>query len=172
MKKQYIKFEEGNEASLKKACELAEKNGCKQSCAGGSLNFNGQWLLAMSPVWIYHTTWFDEQFLISCWYTELVSTETIKWVYVSNESEERALKNNEMRILITTLPWKAFYPYITVKKWCEEEYLNWEVYYKDSWKYIVEIPEETPIVETLEIAWIKYSKAEIEKALKEIKPIN
>mgnify|MGYP006369249125 CR=1 FL=1 len=139
MKKQYIKFIEGNQESLDKACKLAEKHGYTKWENKNALKFEWKWVLECDEYGDFHVTISSEEELIEYNYTELKEPE---WVYVSGESEEDALKCHKKRILITTLPGKAVHRYVCV---CEEDikaYLHGEEYNFLVWKYAVPVPTE------------------------------
>lgn len=64
-----------------------------------------------------------------------------KYVYVSDISEEDALKEKEKRILLYELPWKAQHKYIVVWEYIEEQFIKWEYYETVGYKFITETPE-------------------------------
>lgn len=68
-----------------------------------------------------------------------------RYVYVSDVSEEHALKGKDKRILLYSLPWTIANRHITVAWWYEIEFINWEEYCISRWRYIAEIPEEKTI---------------------------
>ena len=82
----------------------------------------------------------------------------IAYVYVSNDSEEHALKKKNKYILITKFFWKARYPYICVDYIYEEEYLKWEEYLNVSWKYAVPVPIDKKKLRELYLTDAEYEK--------------
>ena len=66
MKKLYIKFEEGNEESLKLACDEAERLGYVLD----DIAFEGKGLLVLSLYWVYKTYTMSEKALIESEYSE------------------------------------------------------------------------------------------------------
>lgn len=140
MKKQYIKFIEGNQESLDKACKLAEKHGYIRRIVEDAINFKWQWILRCDDNGDYYTSSCTEEEFINDGYTEL--KEEIEWVYVSNEHGEDALEHKRKRILITTLPWNANMKYLCVVEWYEEAYINWNEYLPLLWKYAVPVLTE------------------------------
>ena len=136
MKKQYIKFIEGNQDSLDKACKLAEKHGYTKINTPDAINFEWNWILFCNDCWYYVTSCNNEEEL-RC--TELKEPE---WVYVSDESEEDALACKVKRILITILPWNTNYKYICVDTEFEEAYLCWNRYNICKWLYTVPVHTE------------------------------
>lgn len=141
MEKQYIKFIEGDTASLNEAIKLAEDNWYVKESGENALDFEWTWILDCDENWTYYTSYCIKQELIDNWYTEL-KKETIQWVYVSDASEEDALQQKAKRILLSTLPWKVFNKYICVDETSTQKYLNWKEYYWTSWKYTVPVKEE------------------------------
>lgn len=164
MKKLYIKFEEWNQASLDKAVEEAKRLWYKEYWNFDALHFEWNWILELDKDYRYFTSRYSEQELITKWYIEY---RIINYVYVSDISVEDAKKKKEKRILLHTLPWKAKYPYIVVCWGRETQFLNWEDYDTDRYKYIAEIEEET-----IKIGENTYNKKDIEERLKDLKPIN
>ena len=140
MKKQYIKFIEGNQESLEKACKLAEKHGYQKWETKYALNFEWKWVLGCDEDGDYHVTTCSEEELIEDNYTEL--KEEPEWVYVSEISKEDALRSKDKRILVTTLPGKAVYKYVCIGKFYEEAYLHGEEYDISVWTYAVPVHTE------------------------------
>lgn len=144
MKKQYIKFIEGNQESLDKACKLAEKHGYKKWENKNALQFEWKWVLECDQYGDFYVTISSEEELIEYNYTEIKTElkEEPEWVYISNVSEEVALRSKDKRILITTLPGKAVNKYVCVGQWDEEAYLRWDKYDTYAWSYAVPVPTE------------------------------
>ena len=144
MKKQYIKFIEGNQESLDKACKLAEKHGYQQWESKNALKFEWKWVLDCCEDGDFYVSMLSEEELIEDNYTEIKTElkEEPEWVYVSGISKEDALISKDKRILITTLPGKALYKYVCVGQWDEEAYLRWDKYDTYAWSYAVSVPTE------------------------------
>ena len=140
MKKQYIKFIEGNQESLDKACKLAEKYGYQQWENKNALISRWEWHLLCTDTAIYYTTIWDDKVLENGGYTEL--KEEIDWVYVSSASEVIALRSKDKRIRITTLSWQTINKYICVSQWDEGKYLRWDKYKVTIWTYAVPVHTE------------------------------
>lgn len=63
-----------------------------------------------------------------------------RWVYVSDESEEQALKNKIKVLLFHILPESKGHRYVTVDDWDTLE--DWSCFTR--WRYIAEIPKKVP----------------------------
>ena len=140
MKKQYIKFIEGNQESLDKACKLAEKHGYQKWETKYALKFEWKWVLECDEDGDFYVSICSEEELIEDNYTEL--KEEPEWVYVSDISKEDALSSKDKRILVTTLPGKAVYSYVCIVPWDEEAYLRWDSYKVTTWTYTVPVHTE------------------------------
>lgn len=101
---------------------------------------------------------------------EAVDWEFYRYVYVSDNSEEQALKDEKRHLLVCTLPWKWMGKYIMLIDTYKEEFKNNEAYNTISYEYIARIPVEES-TETLQIGESTYNKEEVEEALKNLKPI-
>ncbi len=82
----------------------------------------------------------------------------IEYVYVSDESEEDALKKERKCILLTKLPWDISFPYICVAEWQKENYLKWEEYLYIFWKFAVPSPTDEKKLRELYMTDAEYEK--------------
>ncbi len=130
----YIKFEEWNEESLKRACNEAERMGNEKEDIYNVLKFEWHWVLKIEN-WEYFTSIHSEQKLIKLWHTEHKLFTEWEKVYVSDESEKDALIIKDKRIYLWTF-WKIN---ICVNSISEKEYKNWKYFMTNNWKYIVKI---------------------------------
>lgn len=64
-----------------------------------------------------------------------------RYVYVSSDSAEYALKSKNKRLLIAILPGNTSHKYICVDNWLEYNYRNWAEYACMAYKYIAETPK-------------------------------
>mgnify|MGYP003403451959 FL=1 len=140
MKKQYIKFIEGNQESLDNACKLAEKHGYQKWEFKNALQFEWKWVLGCDEEGDYHVSMLSEEELIEDNYTEL--KDEPEWVYVSDISEEYAVSSRLKAIIITILPEKATHRYVCICGEDADSYIRWDSYKVTTWKYTVPVHTE------------------------------
>ena len=91
---------------------------------------------------------------------DFIMEHTVKdyeYVYVSDESEEDALKEKDKRILLFTFPWNTYKKYACVWSWHEHDFEKWSEYSIITRKYAVPIPKEEEKV-TIEMTKEEYNK--------------
>ncbi len=112
--KLYIKFEEGNQESLDRACREAERLGYKKRNHNTSIRFEWEWLLICEE-WEYFTSSYCEKTLIDDWYkehkiwklkvTDLQQNEAIKF---QNEKEYKDISVLLHESWLTRSSWRKY----------------------------------------------------------------
>lgn len=161
----YIKFGEAGQPTLEEAVAEMERLGYRQydSCDAMDLSSNVLEWDEDGDYWI--ASRYDESEFKLAHKEHLIQPQ---WVYVSNESEEDAIRGCKTILLYDAWEKCVYNRYLCVRSNYIKQYQNWENFECYSWKYIVPVEEE---VETLTIWDNTYNKAEIEEALKNIKPL-